>query len=186
MRAFLEAIYYPLQWTWGIIQNLVGLVIYLIHIGRPHYRYRRSIVTVWNRAECMSMGMFLFLSPTLRGEEEDEESEKSQVLVHEYGHTFQSMLLGPFYLLGISAVSGIWCMFPVFDKMRAKKKISYYHLYTERWANHLGRKVTKRIPHGYWETHKRPPKVKEAEGLEKVAEAGNLPNQLKEKGNKDA
>lgn len=150
---FPAIVYYPLQWTWGILQNIVGLVIFAVNGRREHFRYGLSVATVWGRAESMSMGMFIFLAYNLTGDLEDENSIKSQVAVHEYGHTFQSLALGPFYLPVISAVSGIWCMIPIFEKMRREKGINYYQLYTERWANHLGLKITKKMPHGYRETH---------------------------------
>ena len=154
MEKFPAFVYYPLQWTWGIIQNIVGLVIYLVQSGRPRFRFGRSFGTFWKRKDSMSMGMFIFLASNLIPEDlEKEESITSQVAVHEYGHTFQSMILGPWYLPVISMISGIWCMIPFFTKFREKRGMSYYVLYTERWANHLGLKVTKRMPHGYRETH---------------------------------
>ncbi len=153
MKRFPAVIYYPVQWTWGIIQNLTGLVIFLANADRPHFGFRNSVATVWKRDESLSMGMFIFLSENLKGEATEEGSELNQVAVHEYGHTFQSMILGPLYLPAISAPSGLWCMVPGFEKMRKNRKISYYKLYTERWANHLGRIVTNHLPCGYWETH---------------------------------
>ena len=153
MKKFLSIIYYPLQWTWGILQNLVGLAIFLANAAKPHFRYRKSVATLWSRGESLSMGMFIFLSRDLKGDVEDEGSILSEVAVHEYGHTFQSMILGPFYLPVISAPSGLWCMVPGFERMRKKRKISYYKLYTERWANHLGVRVTNRLPCGYKENH---------------------------------
>ena len=155
MKAFLEIVYYPLQWTWGIIQNIVGAVLVLVHAGKPHWCYGKCVATEWNRSDNMAMGMFIFLSKNLRGDIDDPESERSQVAVHEYGHTFQSALLGPFFLPVICAVSGIWCNLPQFEKLRREKHISYYRCYTERWANHLGKKITRKTPHGYWETHSR-------------------------------
>lgn len=155
MKKFPAGIYYPLQWTWGILQNLTGLVIFLANAKRPHIRFQNSVATVWKREESLSMGMFIFLSENLKGEITEEGSELNQVAVHEYGHTFQSMVLGPFYLPVISAPSGLWCMVPGFEHMRKNRKISYYKLYTERWANHLGRIATNHLPCGYWETHDR-------------------------------
>ncbi len=174
MKDFPAFVYYPLQWTWGIIQNVVGLVVYCANSGRTRFRYGRSFGTFWKRMDSMSMGMFIFLAQNLEVcDLEDESSVGSQVAVHEYGHTFQSLALGPFYLPFISAVSGIWCMIPAFQKMRREKGISYYMLYTERWANHLGRRVTKRLPHGYWETHKKVDPEKVPERLKREAEKTN-------------
>lgn len=173
MKKFPAFVYYPLQWTWGIIQNIVGLIIFAVNGKCPHFRFGLSVGTFWNRGESMSMGMFIFLGNNLKNEDlENEETVGSQVAVHEYGHTFQSMILGPFYLAVISAVSGLWCMIPVFEKLRKTKGISYYKLYTERWANHLGLRITKKIPHGYREVH--PEKFRKVED-------GQMPERLKKK-----
>ncbi|MDR0697276.1 MAG: hypothetical protein LBF68_07095 [Christensenellaceae bacterium] len=62
--------------------------------------------------------------------------------IHEYGHTIQSLILGPFYLLVIGIPSFIWCNNKRFIEMR-KKGISYFSFYPERWANYLGELTTK-------------------------------------------
>ena len=165
MKRFPAALFYPLQWTWGIIQNLAGLAVFTVNAKRKHFRYENSVATMWKRDESLSLGMFIFLSESLKGEISDEESELTKVAVHEYGHTIQSIILGPLYLPVISAPSGLWCMVPGFEHRRKNRKISYYKLYTERWANHLGRILTNRLPCGYWETHtfdkRKKPKGKE-------------------------
>jgi hypothetical protein len=55
---------------------------------------------------------------------------------HEYGHTKQSHMLGPFYLIVIGAPSFFWAWLG--DKYRQKHDVSYYDFYTESWANKLG------------------------------------------------
>ena len=55
--------------------------------------------------------------------------------MHEYGHSIQSKILGPLYLLVIGLPSIIWA--GLFEKYRNKHKISYYSFFTEKWANKL-------------------------------------------------
>jgi hypothetical protein len=65
-----------------------------------------------------------------------------ELLVHEYGHTIQSLIFGPAYLLFVGIPSIAWSFVPVFVKKREREQISYFSAYPERWANHLGERVT--------------------------------------------
>ena len=58
-----------------------------------------------------------------------------RLVVHEYGHTIQSLILGPLYFLIVGLPSVIWGMVK-------KPEQSYFSFYTEKWANHLGEKFT--------------------------------------------
>ena len=71
----------------------------------------------------------------------DEEIGK-RLLVHEYGHTVQSIIFGPMYLLVMGIPSMVWGFLPYFVNKR-KKGISYFSFFTERFANYLGEKATK-------------------------------------------
>ena len=59
----------------------------------------------------------------------DEELSK-RLLVHEYGHTIQSLIFGPLYLI----VMGVH---------KRNNGVSYFSFFTEKLANYLGEKVTK-------------------------------------------
>ena len=65
-----------------------------------------------------------------------------RLLVHEYGHTIQSLILGPLYLVIIGIPSTLWGFLPHFNKKRHEEKISYFSFFTEKWANYLGEYVT--------------------------------------------
>ncbi len=140
MRGFMSVIYYLLQWTWGIVQNLVGLIMRAYVLSKDgnkdSFKFYGAQVTEWNKGHgSMGMGMFIFLG------HKGEESEK-EVLVHEYGHTWQSALLGPLYLLVIGLPSFTWAFLPCFVKLRKKKGIKYVDFYPESWANAWGSAVT--------------------------------------------
>ena len=132
------AVYLILQWTWGILQNLCGLALFLLNIRRQHSFYNGAVVTKWaNPGYSTGLGMFIFMSDELPAD------DHRRIRVHEYGHTVQSMILGPLFLLVIGLPSMLWAVLPVFKRYRRENRVSYYSFYPERWANHLGERVTK-------------------------------------------
>ena len=142
MRILKLFIFYFLQMTWGIIQNVLGFLIwiYVLLTGPKEERrfFYGALVTRWNLEASMSMGMFLFLG-----------TDDERVIVHEYGHSIQSMLLGPFYLLIIGIPSFCWANSPHYVMSRKKGRYRYTSFYPERWANYLGRLFTGRDPINY-------------------------------------
>ena len=131
------ALYILWQCTWGIAQTLVGAAVLLFNLGKPHRLYHGAVVTEWSSGSSVSLGMFIFLS------ERTNPATKQKLLVHEYGHTLQSLMLGPLYLIVIGLPSILWAGLPCCKKHRRTKQISYYSLYSEHWANRLGEKITK-------------------------------------------
>ncbi len=120
---------------WGFPQSLIGFVLFLGNIRKPHKMYHSAVVTEWNYGGSVSLGIFMFVS---RG--------RRELYCHEYGHTVQSMMLGPLYLPIIGLPSVIWAGFPPLCRYRVKRQMSYYRLYTERWANFLGGRFTGEKP----------------------------------------
>ena len=135
-----------IQWRWGILQNLLGCCIFLICIRKPHQWYRTAVVTLWDRPDSLGCGMFVFLAnpkPTGRVNNTKLSKFQQEILLHEYGHTIQSLILGPLFLPVIGIPSFIWASLPVFEKLRERKGLSYYWLYCEKWATSLGNKIAK-------------------------------------------
>lgn len=121
------------QWTWGFPQTLLGFILYMIHRDKPHKKYHGCIVTHWGKSGSLGVGMFLFLGKT----------NDRRVLVHEFGHSVQSAILGPLFLPVMGIPSFLWCNLPPMRKLRREKGVSYYAFYPESTANHLGSLVTK-------------------------------------------
>lgn len=142
MKIYLYRIW---QCTWGILQTLLGLVLFLIHYKCKHYSYHGAIVTEWNSNSSISLGVFIFVSAEpffvkkFEGQFSAQELSK-RLLVHEYGHTIQSLILGPLYLIVMGIPSTLWGF--LFVKKRKEKQIPYGAFFTEKWANHLGECVT--------------------------------------------
>ena len=98
-------LYTLLQWTWGFPQTLAGFVYFLLNIKQKHYFFHGSLVTLWKSKSSLSLGAFVFVSddPFFYYQDYknqyDEKTFSNMLLVHEYGHTIQSLFFGPLYLL---------------------------------------------------------------------------------------
>ena len=122
----LEALFF----LWELPQNILGLLL---------WTYARRQVTHIHRAQGrvflhapfgVSLGRYVFWCGTGDAGE--------RIRYHEYGHTFQSRLLGPLYLLlvGVPSLSR-----NVYSRLHYQLKGAYwphyYQGYPERWADEL-------------------------------------------------
>ena len=136
-------LYILAQCTWGFLQSTAGFITFLINIREKHFIYHGAVVTEWKLRSSVSLGMFIFVT------KHPGDELKRRITVHEYGHTIQSLILGPMYLLVIGAPSLFWAGIPAFSRMRRRRHMSYYRFYPERWANHLGEKTTRERSPGF-------------------------------------
>ena len=123
-----------------MIQTIAGLVMFLTSAGNRHAWYNGAVATFWNKPFGISLGLFIFIPPKARFYNAEkyhfsDDEIQSRLLVHEYGHTFQSLILGPLYFPAAGLPSVIWGMVK-------KPEKSYFSFYAEKWANHLGEKHT--------------------------------------------
>ena len=118
--------------TWGLPQTLAGAATLLV-AGRyhKHYPFRSAVVTEWKLDRGLSLGPFIFVPQNC----------PRRLLVHEYGHTIQALILGPLYLPVIVLPSLTWAGLPTLERRRTRTHRSYYSFYTERWANALAESV---------------------------------------------
>ncbi|MCC5889008.1 MAG: hypothetical protein JJU01_00475 [Alkalibacterium sp.] len=145
-----QIFYICIQLTWGFFQSLLGFILLLIFYKSPHDMYYGSIRTKWPLRGGISLGLFIFtpneqnmssVSPIYSKERWNDYC--AQVSVHEYGHTVQSLILGPLYLVTVGIVSLIWSRSGYFKQKRKENCIPYSDCWTEKWANSLGEKVLK-------------------------------------------
>ena len=144
MKKFL---YILIQCTWGFPQTLLGLIVFIMNIKNKHYIYHGAIITERNAPSSVSLGLFVFTTTNPMKDKRTEnkipdEELKNRLLVHEYGHTIQSLIFGPLYLIVMGIPSTLWGFLPYFQNQR-NKGISYFSFFTEKFANYLGEKVTK-------------------------------------------
>ncbi len=131
---------FALNWSWCLPQSLLGLVWALLvrFVIDPRSccigNWRNTRVTLYRRIRGgVSLGPWLFCH---------EDDVEKGVLLHEYGHYRQSLLLGPLYLPLVGIPSIGWALI---KKAGFFAKISYYDFPTERWADRLAlaRRVSK-------------------------------------------
>ena len=123
-----------LLWIWQFPQNILGfsvlwfsgirgLILKVDHEKNWVNIFYLKYLKKDNFSQAVSLGNFVLI------EKECDSITKN----HELGHTKQSRILGPLYLLVIGLPSFIWANYYAFHTT-----INYYSFYTERWADKLG------------------------------------------------
>jgi len=113
-------LYVILQCTWGSVQTLLGFIFFLATTKCPHRIYRGCIDTNWNVRGGLSLGLFIFTPP-------ENYPNSQSIRVHEYGHTIQSLILGPLYLIVVGIVSVTWANLPSFKKCAERMAFAIPH-----------------------------------------------------------
>lgn len=138
IKALWIFLFYTLNLTWGIIQTLIGFVLFLTQPRDCKKQAYFGSVCTFHKGKWggVSLGIFIFVNGA------QNENWTSTTMVHEYGHCVQSMILGPLYFLIVGIPSIIWCNAKRFAEIHREIKGYYFNFYPERWANHLGAKIT--------------------------------------------
>lgn len=93
-----KILYYGLQFTWGLLQNLAGAVVLLYTFCMaPHLKpcmIGRNIKVKTSYSANFSLGVFVFVR-----------NETGSVIQHECGHSLQNMYYGPFAVLCVALPS---------------------------------------------------------------------------------
>lgn len=141
-RVLRGILFHILQVTWCLPQNILGAIISLFLRGE-RFRYHGSLVTLYRGEErakklgAFSLSGFIFMPACWR------EHYRKTVVVHEYGHVVQSLMLGPLYLPVVGLPSVIWANF--YTKKNAKYRsngVRYTDRFPENEADRLGELVT--------------------------------------------
>jgi hypothetical protein len=91
--------------------------------------YKGSDIYVGKFPGGISLGTYILMS------EQSYRDKRARTKKHEYGHSRQSLYLGPFYLIAVGLPSILWTGF---IHNLVKKEIGYYDVYPENWADELG------------------------------------------------
>ncbi len=136
LKIIKAALFYIWQFTFALVQNIIGLIMLAVYKskGAKSEWYHNALITYIDTKNFggVSLGMFIFINAKREGD------HLHDTKIHEYGHTVQSLLLGPVWLFVIAIPSMIWCNTPYFVKMRKLDNVSYYKAYCEGWANTCG------------------------------------------------
>ena len=122
---------------WQLPQHLLAILYigYLVMMCKDlgvDSRYKQAIVIPCVMRGAVTLGCYVFVGLN---------SEYRKTVKHELGHTIQSKILGPLYLIVIGIPSITYCgLRRIFPSLRKK---NYYDFYTEKWANNLSEKHIK-------------------------------------------
>lgn len=122
---------------WQLPQHIVALIYfgYLVMMCKDlgvDSRYKQATVIPCVMRGAITLGNYVFVGLN---------SEYRKTVKHELGHTIQSKILGPLYLIVIGIPSITYCgLRRLFPSLRKK---NYYDFYTEKWANNLSEKYIK-------------------------------------------
>lgn len=124
---------FPLTFLWQLPQNLVAIAVLLCskNVRKIDFRHGCFVLSanMPKGAGGVSLGNFAFVCPQLAHDEHTIRHEAD-------GHTVDSLIFGPLYLLAIGLPSVLHLIW--FNRKQPAGK-SYYDFYTERWANrHAG------------------------------------------------
>ena len=137
MKLIMKYISNMIVFIWQLPQHIVALIYfgYLVMMCKDlgvDSRYKQAIVIPCIMRGAVTLGNYVFVGLN---------SEYKETVKHELGHTIQSKILGPLYLIVIGIPSITYCgLRRLFPSLRKK---SYYDFYTEKWANNLSEKYIK-------------------------------------------
>lgn len=145
MSCLRTPLYLLVQCTWGLLQTAAGAAVFLVYRKCPHFFYHGSVVTEYPLPSSLSLGLFIFLTdrpPRDRRGQIPHGEISRRLLVHEYGHTVQSLLLGPLYLPVAGLPSALWANLPCCQRIW-RGDVSYFSFFIEKTANSLGELAVK-------------------------------------------
>jgi hypothetical protein len=129
MKQFL---YDFIAWTWCLPQQLLGLLVKIFFLGsleKPKYKSYYKVFEITPLLG-VSLGQYIIIPKNY-----PVGIDKATSLLHETGHTMQSYILGPLYLLVVGIPSFIFNVISRFNKKFAQ---NYYKRFPESWADKLG------------------------------------------------
>ena len=137
MKLIMKYIRNLILFIWQLPQHLLAILYigYLVMMCKDlgvDSRYKQAIVIPCVMRGAVTLGYYVFVGLN---------SEYRKTVKHELGHTIQSKILGPLYLIVIGIPSITYCgLRRIFPSLRKK---NYYNFYTEKWANNLSEKHIK-------------------------------------------
>ena len=137
MKLIMKYIRNLILFIWQLPQHIVALIYfgYLVMMCKDlgvDSRYKQATVIPCIMRGAVTLGNYVFVGLN---------SEYRKTVKHELGHTIQSKILGPLYLIVIGIPSITYCgLRRIFPSLRKK---NYYDFYTERTANNLSEKYIK-------------------------------------------
>ncbi|MEO7175456.1 MAG: hypothetical protein ABIV51_06330 [Saprospiraceae bacterium] len=141
MLAFIigQIAFFILFFLWELPQNIAGAILYVIMLIRgtvinSERTLQRQFIQTKRLGICL--GYFVFWTTEKYG-------DTNRTRKHEYGHSIQSRLLGPLYLILVGIPSMARYLYAIYFESKTHRTwTKYYAGYPENWADRLG-KITR-------------------------------------------
>ena len=95
-------LYWIGELTWGLLMNIIGLItaLFMLIIGKTPYRIGHTFMLYFGKGwGGLTLGAVIIVS----------EDCSFSTISHEYGHTVQNLIFGPFELfIGIASAARYW------------------------------------------------------------------------------
>ena len=137
MKLIIKYIRNLILFIWQLPQHIIAFIYfgYLVMMFKDlgvDSRYKQAIVIPCVMRGAITLGNYVFVGLN---------SEYRKTVKHELGHTIQSKILGPLYLIIIGIPSITYCgLRRIFPSLRKK---NYYDFFSEKSANYLSEKYIK-------------------------------------------
>lgn len=137
MKLIMKYIRNLILFIWQLPQHIVAFIYfgYLVMMCKDlgvDSRYKQATVIPCIMRGAITLGCYVFVGLN---------SEYRETVKHELGHTIQSKILGPLYLIVIGIPSITYCgLRRLFPSLRKK---DYHSFYTEKSADYLSEKYIK-------------------------------------------
>jgi hypothetical protein len=142
----LKALAWISRFTWELPQTLLGLIIFLLTKKASEKVHVDTFLTT-TYGFGISLGAFIFapdevIYTTFRYQDPALEARRS--ILHEYGHSIQSKILGPLYLIIVGLPSLTMNLMSTYSLKYGSKKFykNYYKRFPESWADSIS-KITR-------------------------------------------
>lgn len=131
-KEFFKDLYPFLSFTWGIIMTFLGGIVFVVLLlfnipTKVDYHKDMIYLTVGRNWGGMSLGPIAIVN----------ENPSEFLLNHEYGHSIQNCLYGPFMIV-ISIMSFIRYWYYMLLEKLNKPAADYYDIWFEKEANKFG------------------------------------------------
>lgn len=123
----MKTLFQILLYIWQLPQNILGLILRVFWKLDNTILYKDKTIRV-----CKKFPGNISLGDTVMVCKYPYNKNTWNTVKHEWGHTRQSLYLGPLYLIVIGIPSFLWAIIYKWLKK------DYYWFYTESWANKLG------------------------------------------------
>ena len=129
-------LYWSIQLTWGLPLNIVGGIIAVVFICKGNKPQKFGYAIYFEMGENwggVNFGGFFFV----------QKNASVPLKRHEYGHSFQNMMLGVFMPFLVNIPSAIRYHYRNYKKAQGHSLQDYDRFWCEGWATKLGNKYYK-------------------------------------------